>query len=99
MFDGWIVGAFDPTVFKTKEFEVAHQHYKKGYKYPTHTHKLTTEINYIIKGSVIASGCKLSSGEIFVYSPGEKVSIKFTENTDLIVIKVPSTIGDKYRVD
>jgi len=31
MFKGWFIGNFEPSVIKTKEFEVAHHFHKKDY--------------------------------------------------------------------
>lgn len=101
MFKGWFVGDFDPAVVKTKEFELAHHFHEKGYvdKDGPHYHKVATEINYIIKGKVIVNDdhC-LSSGDIFVYEPYDVSNVKFLEDTDLMVAKIPSVKNDKYLV-
>ena len=93
MFKGWFIGDFDPAVVKTKEFELAHHFHEKGY------HKVATEINYIIKGKVIVNDDHhLSSGGIFVYEPYDVSNVKFLEDTDLMVAKIPSAKNDKYLV-
>ena len=39
MVKGWFVGDFEPSVYKTKEFEVGYFTHKKGEKWPFHYHK------------------------------------------------------------
>ena len=42
---GWFIGNFEPSVYKTEEFEVAYARHHKGQKWDTHYHKKSTEIN------------------------------------------------------
>ena len=93
---GWIVGNFEPTLLKTPDFEVGHHLYKKGFVAVPHIHKIATEYNYVVSGSLIATGKKLGAGDIFIYDPGEVADVVILEDTNLIIIKVPSLPGDKY---
>ncbi|MBP9838871.1 MAG: hypothetical protein KBC84_09170 [Proteobacteria bacterium] len=95
---GWFIGNFEPTLFKTKDFEIAHHLYPKGMKSTPHTHKIATEVNYIVRGSLIATGQQLRSGDMFTYYPNEISEVEFLEDTDLIIIKFPSIPEDKYLV-
>ena len=95
---GWIVGNFEPTIYKNPHVEVAHHFHKKGFVGEKHTHKVGTELSYIVRGSLIASGQKLSAGNMFIYYPEEIACVEFLEDTDLIVIKWPSVTNDKYLV-
>jgi len=101
MFKGWFIGNFDPSIIKTEEFEVAHHFHEAGYidEKGSHYHKVATEVNYIIKGDVIVDGVKLTSGDFFVYEPYDNTDVQFISDTDLIVIKTPSCINDKYFVN
>lgn len=96
--NGWIIGDFFPTLVKTDAVEIAHHRYPKGFAGAPHTHKVATEYNYIINGSLVASGRKLYSGDIFIYEPDEVSCVDFLEDTNLLVIKLPSVPGDKYEV-
>ena len=96
--NGWFIGNFEPTLFKTKDFEIAHHTYPQGYTAPLHFHKEATEYNYIICGKLKIKDLILSNGDIFVYSPGEVSEVEFLEETSLIIIKTPSVIGDKFLV-
>lgn len=95
---GWFIGNFEPTLFKTKDFEIAHHKHPAGYLGQLHTHKIATEVTYIVKGYLTASGIPLSAGDMFTYYPNEIANVQFHENTDLIVIKWPSVPDDKYDI-
>lgn len=95
---GWFIGNFEPTLLKTADFEIAHHSYKKGFSAVPHTHKIATEYNYIVSGSLIAGGRPLAKGDIFAFEPNEVSDVVFLEDSELIIIKTPSVIGDKYEV-
>ena len=94
--NGWFIGDFDPSLLKTNSFEIAHHFYEKNFLGIHHTHKIATEYNYIVSGKLIASDIELKSGDIFVYYPHEVSSVIFLEDTNLIIIKTPSIMDDKY---
>jgi len=39
MFRGWFVGNFEPSIYKTDQFEVGVLFHSKGEKWPNHFHK------------------------------------------------------------
>ena len=99
MFRGWFVGDFEPSSFKTKDCEVAHQKYKAGDYEQKHMHKVATEITSIIKGKVVMNGIEYQEGDIIVINPGEATDFKAITDAENIVVKVPCVKGDKYLVD
>lgn len=94
---GWFCGDFEPSVYKTKDFEVCYKVHAKGEKWPTHFHKEATEINYLIRGNMIIQNNKLTAGDIFIILPNEIADPIFLEDCELIVVKTPSVKGDKYE--
>ena len=96
---GWFIGDFSPSVFKNPFFEVAHHTHKAGYITPRHTHKISQELTYILRGKMIVSGKELSAGNIFIYEHYEIAEGKVLEDVDLIVVKWPSIPSDKYMVE
>jgi quercetin dioxygenase-like cupin family protein len=98
MYEGWFIGDFEPTVCKTKDFEVCYKVHKKNEKWPVHYHKIATEINYLIRGSMTIQGKMLKEGDIFILEPGEIADPVFHENCELIVVKKPSVKDDKFEV-
>ena len=96
---GWFVGAFKPTTYSTKEAEVAYKVHRKNESYAAHYHKIGTEINYLIRGKMKIQGTELNAGEIFIIRPNEIADPQFLEDCELIVVKVPCVLGDKYEVN
>jgi len=97
--NGWYIGAFEPSILNTKDFEVSHQFHKKGFVSTPHYHKISNEYNYIVNGSVLVNHQHhLKRGDTFIYEPNEISDVEFLEDTDMIVVRVPSAPGDKYEV-
>ena len=99
MTKGWFVGNFEPSIFKTEEFEVGHHKHPKGDPTQNHYHKKSTEINVIIKGKMIVNGKELKAGDIFSFEPYEVAEAEFLEDTELIVVRNASVPDDKYNAD
>ena len=97
MIGGWFVGDFEPSALRTKDFEVCYKFHPKGEEWPTHYHKIATEINYLISGKMTIQGKTLQTGDIFILEPSEIADPCFLEDCELIVVKSPSVIGDKYE--
>lgn len=96
MINGWFIGDFEPSAFKNCFFEIAHHKHDTNYIAEKHTHKIATELTYIVKGRMIVSGKELSSGDMFIYEANEVSDVRILENVDLIVVKWPSIPSDKY---
>ena len=99
MKDGWFVGDFTPSSFKTQDFEVCYKQHHKGEEWDTHYHKKGTEINLLIEGKMTIQGKELNSGDIFVLEPYEVADPIFLEDCNLIVVKTPSIPGDKFSAN
>lgn len=95
---GWFIGNFVPSVLKTELFEVGYLTHKKGEFWPKHFHVVATEINLLVKGRMTVSGRLINPGEIFIFEPGDIADPEFHEDCELVCIKIPSVIGDKYEV-
>lgn len=95
---GWFVGDFNPTAYRTREFEVCLKRHLKGEKWPTHYHKVAIEINYLIRGTMTLHGEMFLPGDVFILEPEEIADPIFLEDCEMIVIKSPSTPGDKYII-
>jgi quercetin dioxygenase-like cupin family protein len=95
---GWIVGDFEPSILRTKDFEVGLLTHKKGEEWPKHIHELATEYNVLVQGKMRVNGQYIYEGEVFVIEKGEAAKPEFFEDCLVLVIKVPSVIGDKHEV-
>jgi len=98
MFRGWVVGNFDPSLWKTDDVEVAVKEYVAGDYEEKHYHKIATEITVIGKGKVEMNGIEYNSGDIITIEPGEATDFKVLEDTVTTVIKFPCVKDDKYLV-
>jgi quercetin dioxygenase-like cupin family protein len=95
---GWFIGNFEPTVYKTDQFEVCYKHHNKGEQWDTHFHKEGTEINYLVKGKMIIQNKELIEGDIFILKPYEVADPLFLEDCTVLIIKTPSIPGDKFII-
>jgi mannose-6-phosphate isomerase-like protein (cupin superfamily) len=98
MTGGWFVGDFSPTAFTTNGFEVCYKKHYAGEHWDTHYHKEATEINLLVKGRMRINNVEINAGEIFVIPPYYVSKPEFIQDCELVIIKTPSVIGDKYIV-
>lgn len=95
---GWFIGDFEPSLLKTKDFEVGILTHKKGEEWPKHYHKIATEYTVLLSGSMTICGELIEPGTIFILEPNEIADPIFHEDCTVIVVKTPSVIGDKYVI-
>ena len=93
---GWFIGDFEPSVYKTKDFEVSYKVHYKGEKWDFHYHTEVTEINYLVKGQLIIQNTILNAGDIFTLEPYEISDPEFVTDCELVVVKTPSA-NDKVN--
>ena len=98
MVKGWFVGEFHPSALKTGACEVAFKRYISGDYEPAHYHQVATEVTYVTSGRIRMCEKEFGPGSIIVLAPGDITSFLALENTDTVVVKVPSLKGDKYLV-
>ena len=98
MFRGWVVGNFDPSLYKTDDVEVAVKNYKKGDYEPKHYHKIATEITIICKGRVLMNNELYEEGDIITIEPNEETDFRALNDVITTVIQLPCTKDDKYMV-
>jgi mannose-6-phosphate isomerase-like protein (cupin superfamily) len=96
MTNGWLVGAFEPSVHETNTFEVAVKYYSAGDRESLHHHKIATEITVIVSGEVEMNGIRYCSGDILTIEPNESSDFWAVTDVATTVIKVPSALNDKY---
>jgi len=98
MFRGWFIGDFEPSVLKTKNFEVGVLIHKKGELWPKHFHKEAVEYNCLLDGKMMVHGKIIEPGTIFIFDKTEIADPVFLEDCRVLVVKTPSVIGDKYEI-
>lgn len=95
---GWFVGNFEPSILKTKDFELGFLFRKKG-KDASHFHKLAIEYNLLIKGKLKLNGKIINPGDLFILNKNEVAEPYFLEDTYIVCLKTPSIPGDKYIIN
>ena len=95
---GWIIGDFDPSIIRTKDFEFSVKKYEAGFTDRPHTHKIAEEITVIISGKFQFNDQIVGEGDIVVIHPNEAPTFTCLEDGYNAVIKIPSVVGDKYFV-
>lgn len=98
MIGGWFVGNFEPTAYKTEDFEVSYKIHPKGEEWDLHYHEKVTEINLLTSGKMIMQGKELNSGDIFIMKPYEIADPVFLEDCHIVCVKVPGITNDKVVV-
>lgn len=99
MKNGWFIGNFEPTLFKTNDCEVAIKTYKKGDKETCHFHRIATEYTVIVKGRVKMFGNIYEEGTIIVVEPEDMTDFEALEDAINVVVKIPGANNDKYMVE
>jgi quercetin dioxygenase-like cupin family protein len=93
---GWVIGDFEPSLLRTKNFEVGVLKHPKGEKWPAHYHKIATEYNILVAGTMRLCDIELVAGDTFILEPNEIADPTFHEDCTIVCIKVPSDTKDKY---
>jgi len=96
---GWFIGNFEPTISRTKDFEVAIKYFVKGETEPTHKQIIATEITGVITGSIRINNEKFIKGDLITIFPGEYADFECLEDCSLICIKFPSEPSDKILLN
>lgn len=94
---GWLVGDFTPSIFQTKDIEIAIKKYKKGDKEKKHYHKIAIEYTTVLSGKIKMIDQIFNPDDIVVVDKNIENEFECLEDCILLVIKTPSVIGDKYE--
>ena len=95
---GWFIGDFEPSLHKTRGFEIAVQRFNSGDKEAEHVHRIATEFTVIVSGKVRMNDEVYTAGDIIEIPSGKSASFEAIEDTVTTVVKIPCAPGDKYMV-
>jgi quercetin dioxygenase-like cupin family protein len=93
---GWFIGDFEPSIYKTKDFEAAVKTYAKGDYEAAHYHKIAAEFTVIVSGEVQMNGIRYAAGDIIMLKPGEITDFLALTDAVCAVVKTPCVKDDKY---
>jgi hypothetical protein len=96
MTKGWFVGAFEPSALWSDACEVAVKRHNAGYIDEDHYHEISTEATVVVSGQARMMGRDCGAGDIIVVEPGETSNFLAVTDVILVVVKIPSVVGDKY---
>lgn len=97
MKSGWFIGNFEPTAYKTENFEVNYRIHKANEEWDHHYHTTVTEINLLVKGKMKIQNTILETGDIFIIEPYEITDPEFIEDCEVVCVKTPSA-NDKIII-
>src|SRR5476651_2689608 len=99
MVKGWFIGDFEPSLLRTKDFEVAVKEYKAGDHEQNHYHKTATEFTIIVNGEAEMFNSRFGKGDIICVQPGETTGFRAITDVVTVVVKCPSVTEDKFMVN
>ena len=93
---GWFVGDFDPTMYRSKDVEVAVKYYSAGDREQWHYHRVATELTVIVSGTVRMNGQSYHEGDAIMMEPGEGTDFEAVTDAVNVVVKLPCVKNDKF---
>lgn len=93
---GWFIGNFNPSIFKTAEFEVGIKKFSKGQKEVSHFQKVATEWTCVISGRIRLGQHTFTENQIIEIKPFEELDFEALTDCILVVVKSPSIPEDKF---
>ena len=95
---GWLIGNFTPSIEKNIEYEIAYLSHAKKSFWNYHYHKLSKEINILVKGKMIINNIIYMQNDIFIIDKNIISCPIFLDDCEIICIKIPSIPTDKYII-
>lgn len=96
MVRGWLVGNFEPSLWKTEACEVSVKCYKAGDTDDWHYHAKTTEFTVILNGEAQMGNTVYKHGDIIIIKPYEITDFTALTDVTTVVIRDGSVKNDKF---
>lgn len=93
---GWFIGDFEPSILRTKTWEMALLKHSKGEKWDFHYHSQADEVNVLLSGRMMLNGHEIRARNVFTIPKKQIACPLFLEDCVVLCIKTPSVIGDKF---
>lgn len=91
--DGWFIGDYESSLFKTPVVEVGVKYYKAGEKLAEYYHKLATEFIVIVEGEAEIAGKHYKRGDIVIVEPGVRIDFGAITDVSIAVVRIPGVGG------
>lgn len=95
---GWVIGDFENSVIRTKDYELGMIMHEKNEHWGFHYHSKCDEINLLCSGSMTLNGREIHTGQVFKIPRNQIGCAKFLQTCKIACVKIPSVPGDKFVV-
>jgi hypothetical protein len=92
---GWFIGAFEPTMMKTDDFEVCIKRYSKGEREALHYQIRAVEFTLVVEGNCRIGSHLLGPDDVLRIDPLEAADFEALTDVVLVAVKTPSIPSDK----
>jgi len=96
--NGWFLGNFNPSLFRSEEFEVCVKNFKQGEVELAHFQRIATEITVVLSGSVRMGQHILQVDDILTIYKDEVCDFEALTDCKVLGVKFPSLPNDKVLV-
>jgi hypothetical protein len=93
--NGWFLGNFNPSLFRSEEFEVCVKNFKQGEVELAHFQRIATEITVVLSGSVRMGQHILHVDDILTIYKDEVCDFEALTDCKVLGVKFPSLPNDK----
>jgi hypothetical protein len=93
--NGWFLGNFNPSLFKSEDFEVCVKNFSKGEVEAAHFQRVATEVTVVLSGSVRMGEHILQVDDILIIYKDEVCDFEALSDCKVLGIKFPSLPNDK----
>lgn len=95
---GWIIGNFEPCLYKSNDYEVGLLFHKMNEQHDFHYHLLCDEINFLYSGKMKVNEIQYEEGDVFVIPKNQVACPKFITDCKLVCVKTASNTKDKLKI-
>ena len=93
--NGWFLGNFEPSLFKSPDFEICVKNFKKGEVEAAHFQRIATEVTVVLSGSVRMGEHVLQVDDILTIYKDEICDFEALTDCKVLGVKFPSLPNDK----
>ena len=93
--NGWFLGNFEPSLFKSPDFEICVKNFKKGEVEAAHFQRIATEVTVVLSGSVRMGEHVLQVDDILTIYKDEICDFEALTDCKVLGVKFPSLPDDK----
>lgn len=95
---GWVVGNFEPSLFKNEAVEVCIKNFKKGDVERAHYQEVAHELTVVVTGECRMGDVFLGPSDGLVIPPGVVADFEALTDCSVVGVKWPSISSDKVEV-